>query len=349
MHSNLPHLLNALVVFLFMAFVLATTRPKVVDRIVVASLSPPVAVDDNYTRHGSGLIGPLLANDSDPDGDPITVQIVTFPTHGSLSGQDGNSFLYTLNNISYVGPDSFTYKACQTGGSICSNIATVSLSLVNQAPVGVNDTYQVHGATHIGPMLANDTDADGDTISFSLLTGASQGTVFGLPFPQFPSDVKRYEPNHGFTGVDTFTYKVCDSLQLCSPPVSVTLNVVNNPPTPGQDEYFVPPDGIIGSMLSNDSDPDGDSFSGPTIVVGASHGTVFGLANPPFPSDMKRYVPNAGFTGTDSFVYRICDSLGACADTTVTLKVPAADDAVNFGENECQSVGDPVNVSNGNM
>jgi len=64
---------------------------------------------------------------------------------------------------------------------------------------------------------------------------------------------------------------------------------------------------------------------------------------------MKRYVPNAGFTGTDSFVYRICDSLGACADTTVTLKVPAADDAVNFGENECQSVGDPVNVSNGNM
>ena len=311
--------------------------------------SPPVAGDDNYTKHGGGIIGPLLANDSDPDGDPISVSIVTFPSHGSLSGLDGNSFFYSLSNISYVGPDSFTYKACQPGGVICSNVATVNLTFVNEPPVGVNDTYQVHGSTNIGPMLANDSDPDGDPISFVFLTGASHGTVFGLPFPPFPNDVKSYGPNHGFTGIDTFTYKVCDSFQLCSPPVTVTLNVVNNPPTPGPDRYLVPPDGLIGPMLVNDSDPDGDSFNGPSLVVGASHGTVFGLANPPFPNDVKQYVPNTGFTGTDNFVYRICDFLGACADTTVTLRVPPKDDGTNSGATECASIGQPVNITNGNV
>ena len=85
--------------------------------------SPPVANDDAYTRHGGGNIGPLLANDSDPDNDPLTASIVTFPTHGTLSGIDGNSFLYQLTNVSYTGTDTFTYKACQTGGVICSTIA----------------------------------------------------------------------------------------------------------------------------------------------------------------------------------------------------------------------------------
>jgi len=309
-----------------------------------------VANNDSYTKHGNGTIGPLLVNDFDPDGDPLTVQIVTFPTQISLSGLDGNSFGYGLNNISYVGSDSFTYKACQPGGFICSNVATVSLTFVNQAPVGVNDTYPVHGSANIGPMLANDSDPDGDQISFVLLTGASHGTVFGLPFPHFPDDVKSYTADHGFTGTDSFTYKVCDSLQLCSPPVTVTLNVFNNPPTPGADVYLIPPGGsIIGPLLANDSDPDNDAINGPALTVGASHGTVFGLANPPFPDDVKQYVPNAGFVGTDSFVYQICDNLGACASTTVTLYVTANDDGVNSGADPCDSVGEPVNVTNGNV
>ena len=74
--------------------------------------SPPVATDDNYIKHGGGTIGPLLANDFDPDGDAMTVQIMTFPTRGSLFGLNGNSFNYQLSALSYVGTDSFTYRAC---------------------------------------------------------------------------------------------------------------------------------------------------------------------------------------------------------------------------------------------
>jgi hypothetical protein len=101
--------------------------------------SPPVANDDSYTKHGGGTIGPLLQNDYDPDGDSFTASIVTYPTHGTLSGINGNSFNYSMSNMSYLGTDSFTYKACQTGGVICSNVATVTLTFVNQAPVGGNE------------------------------------------------------------------------------------------------------------------------------------------------------------------------------------------------------------------
>ena len=42
--------------------------------------SPPVAVNDTFTRHGNGAIGNVLTNDSDPDGDAlIGTDVVTFP------------------------------------------------------------------------------------------------------------------------------------------------------------------------------------------------------------------------------------------------------------------------------
>jgi hypothetical protein len=191
--------------------------------------SPPVAANDSYTRHGSGGIGPVLANDYDPDNDVMTASVVTLPAHGSLSGVDGNYFSYGPS-LGYVGTDSFTYKACDPLGA-CSNVVTVTIDVVNQPPVGTADSYAVHGNTMIGPMLANDYDPDGDQISYNALTLPTHGTLYGLQQP----DKKTYSPNQGYVGTDSFTYKACDSLNLCSPPVTVTLNVWNNPPVPVAD------------------------------------------------------------------------------------------------------------------
>src|SRR5215510_7323655 len=71
---------------------------------------PPTAVDDSYTLHGNGTIGSLLANDSDPNNDPMSVRIVTFPTNGSLSGLNPGYYSYSRNSSSWTGTDSFTYK-----------------------------------------------------------------------------------------------------------------------------------------------------------------------------------------------------------------------------------------------
>lgn len=351
-----PRLIIVLIGFLFVSAIVGTPVYMRGEFLSPASTinSPPVATDDNYTRHGGGTIGPLLQNDSDPDGDPMHDQIVTFPINGHLFGLPGSSYTYALNSQSFTGTDSFTYKACD-GNNACSGVATVTITIVNGAPVASGDFYTVHGGTIIGPMMVNDSDPDGDPITWNFLTAPSHGTLFGLPNPA-PPGVKRFAPHHGYTGPDSFTYKVCDQFGLCSPPATVTLNIVNNPPVPGPDFYVVPPGGFIGPLFANDFDPEGDEFLVATLVVGASHGTVYGPPHPPYPYDIKQYVPNAGFAGIDTFQYKITDHLGASGTTTVTLFVLEGDDGENAGVcSPCagsggpMAVGGPINVTNGNM
>ena len=188
---------------------------------------PPVANNDSYTRHGPGTIGPVLLNDFDPDANyPLTAVLVTTPSQGNLSGLDGNSFSYTPNQPSFVGTDSFTYRACDTLGA-CSNSATVTINVVNEAPVALGESFVAHGPINFGPMMANDFDPDmGDQLFYTQVNGASHGTVFGLPNPPFPSDIQNYQPNPGYTGVDSFEYKVCDQFFACSNTVKVTFYVI---------------------------------------------------------------------------------------------------------------------------
>jgi large repetitive protein len=318
-----------------------------------ASDSPPVANNDTFNRHGNGAVGNVLLNDSDPDGDPlISAGVVTQASHGTVSPLTAGFFNYQLTNPSFVGVDSFTYQAC-AAFNVCSAPATVTINVVNQAPTAVNDSYTVHGNTVIGPMMVNDFDPDGDSMSWEFLNPPSHGTVNPIA-GQPPFDSKRFDPANPYTGADSFTYKVCDSLGLCSAPATVSLNIVNNPPTPGSDEYTVRGTTVIGPVKVNDSDPDGDQLGTPSVVVGTAHGSLLGLSGPFFSQDQFQYTPAAGFAGTDIFVYRICDLLQKCSDTTVTLHVEG--DGQNQGSCDDQepasgpkAVGEPVDITNGNI
>lgn len=282
--------------------------------------SPPTAVADSYTLHGNGAIGPLVANDSDPDpGDTLSSSIVTFPTNGSLSGLGNSRYQYSRSSSTWTGVDSFTYKACDNGApSLCSSPVTVTITVVNQAPTAVNDSYTVHGSTIIGPMKINDSDPDGDALTFSLLTFPTNGTLTGVSNPPWSSDHKSYGPNFAYTGPDSFTYRVCDPFMACST-ATVSITVVNAPPVPISDFYIVNGGAttVIGPLRANDFDPDGDSFGVPSMIVPPSNGTITGTTNP----DLKNYSPNVGFTGLDSYQYRITDVFGAQGTATVYIFV----------------------------
>lgn len=285
--------------------------------------SAPTAMPDSYTLHSSFVIGPLVANDSDPDpGDTLSASLVTFPTNGSLTNVGNGNYSYSRNSSTWTGVDTFTYKACDNQSpSLCSSPVTVTITVVNQAPLAVNDSYFVHGGMVVGPMKANDTDPDGDALTFSIVTFPTNGALTGVPVPPYTNDQKNYGPNYGYTGPDSFTYRVCDPFNACST-ATVALTAFNNPPAPNADFYIVNAGSttVIGPLRENDSDPDGDTFGSPSMLVPPSNGSITGTSNP----DFKNYTPNVGFTGTDTYQYRITDSLGGWSSATVYILVLSA-------------------------
>ena len=108
MFSLSPHKFHSLLILpvLLSWFLLGSTS--------VPDNHPPVAVSDSYTIHGSmiPLTPTLTVNDSDPDGDPLSISdIPQFPSHGTLARGVGNNFSYVAN-YGYIGADSFTYTVC---------------------------------------------------------------------------------------------------------------------------------------------------------------------------------------------------------------------------------------------
>ena len=85
----------------------------------------------------------LLFNDTDPDGQDLSADIVTVAEHGSVVLAADGSFSYTPDT-NFFGEDSFTYRS--SDGTDFSNIATVmvTVSAVADAPVAETDSYSYH-------------------------------------------------------------------------------------------------------------------------------------------------------------------------------------------------------------
>ena len=96
-----------------------------------AANRPPVANDDAYQVVGGATLSPaapgVLGNDTDPDSDPLTAQLVAGPTHaGSFALNADGSFTYVPGE-DFAGTDTFTYRA--SDGQTTSNVATVTITV----------------------------------------------------------------------------------------------------------------------------------------------------------------------------------------------------------------------------
>jgi VCBS repeat-containing protein len=196
----------------------------------------PVAKDDGYVATAEALLSVsagegVLANDTDDDGDPLTVALVSEAAHGSMTLNADGSFDYQPE-AGFSGEDTFTYQA--SDGAVQSEIATVSIFVAdaaNQRPEAVNDHFT---ATVDQPLsvpapglLGNDSDPDGDSLTAELFSGPQNGTVVLNPDGSFV-----YTPSSGFEGRDSFIYRTFDG-ETHSALAAVTIYVNAAPPTTG--------------------------------------------------------------------------------------------------------------------
>ncbi len=291
----------------------------------------PVGMADAYTTDEDvaltidATLG-VLANDSDGDGDVLTVSLVTGPVSGALTLNGDGSFSYTPN-ADFNGSDSFVYQA--SDGTLTSEPITVSLTVnpVNDAPSGVADEYAGDEDTALvvdaaNGLLANDSDADGDPMTVSLVSGPASGALALNPDGSFS-----YTPNADFFGNDSFVYEASDGT-LTSDPVTVTITVapVNDGPVSVGDEYSTGEDTLLtfdaaNGVLANDSDGDGDTLT-VSLLSGTANGELTLNADGSF-----SYSPNDNVNDSDSFVYQASDGTLTSEATTVTIDVCPANDS----------------------
>ena len=203
---------------------------------------------------------------------------------------------------------------------------SITITPVNDPPAANPDSVTVAEDDPAGVtfnVLANDTDVDsGDVLSVSSYDGStiSNGTLTDAGGGSF-----NYIPDPGFSGTETFSYVAADtSGATASSTVTLTVTNVPDSPVAGGDAYVTPQDMPLTiaapGVLSNDGDPDGDTLTVQTSPVsGPANGAVVLSSDGAF-----TYTPNSGFTGTDSFTYRIDDGTGRTADAVVTFTVNSA-------------------------
>ncbi|HVF66557.1 MAG TPA: Ig-like domain-containing protein [Pyrinomonadaceae bacterium] len=188
---------------------------------------PPDAVDDaaNVLEDSGANSIDVLANDTDANGDTLTVTSVTQGSHGSVAITGGGTGVSYTPAANYFGSDSFSYTVDDGNGGTDSANVSVNVSNVNDAPTAAGDAYDTDSNTplHVNApgVLGNDSDVDGDSLGAQQVTGPSHALSFAL----HADGSFDYTPAVDFAGNDSFTYRASDgSAQSNTVTVNITVH-----------------------------------------------------------------------------------------------------------------------------
>jgi len=298
----------------------------------------PVAVDDAASAIvGQALTIAVLANDSDPDGDTLTITSLTVPLHGSAAIA-GGAVVYTPA-AGYSGSDRFAYTISDGhGGSATATVTVTIAPLPNQPPLAVDDTASViPGASVTIPVLANDSDPDGDTLTITAVgaPGLGSAAISGATIV--------YTALTGVAGTDRFTYTISDGRGgTATATVTVTVAPAPNRPPVAVNDAATAPQGSVTTIdvLANDSDPDGDALTIISVDTPA-FGTVA------ISGDHLLYTPDPAATGVSvvQFGYTISDGRGGTATATVTVTIAPAPNRPPVAVDDAASVASGTSVT----
>jgi len=213
-------------------------------------------------------------------------------------------------------------------GGLCGVAAPVP----NTAPVANNDSVELVEDATVSIALTG-TDADGDVLSFNVVSQPVNGTLSG----DAPALV--YTPTGDFFGSDTFTFIVNDGTEdSVVATVSISVLAVNDAPVAGDLAFTLDEDDSV-AITFDGSDVDLDVLTFEVSSQPAS-GTLTVAGN------SATYTPNANFDGIDTFTYVANDGQVNSALATVSLTVLPVNDAPVFNPLSIQTAEDtPVTVT----
>ncbi|MDD5372133.1 MAG: Ig-like domain-containing protein [Sulfurimonas sp.] len=250
----------------------------------------------------------------------------------SIDGATG--FLTFNNSPDYENPQDLSgdneyniyVTATDASGYYTTQLLSVSVNNVNEAPAAVNDTVDAVEDTVLSSTIdldANDTDVDGSALS---VVAGTYATAQGGTLVVAADGSYTYTPAANFHGVDTVNYTVTDG--EFSDVGTLTINVasVNDAPVAVDDAVSAVEDTVLTSVIeldANDYDVDGDALSVVAGTFATANGGQLVLAS----DGTYTYTPAANFNGIDSVNYTVTD--GELTDVgTLTINVAAVDEIV---------------------
>jgi hypothetical protein len=280
---------------------------------VQGNSTPTAAADAATTAEDAAVSFNVTANDSDLDGDALTLIATSPGGHGSVVIGSGGSLTYQPA-ANWNGSDWFFYTVGDGHGGSATAMAQVTVTPVNDPPAANGDAGSTPEDTPVNlSVVLNDSDPDGDVpLSVIAVTQPAHGTSQVLG-----GGAVRYIPAANYNGGDSFTYTLSDGHGgTAVAGVSVTVTPVNDPPTAVNDAALTREGASVTvAVLANDSDVDGNPLS----VTGVSmpgNGAAASLGN-----GNVLYTPAANFNGVDTFTYNVSDgALSRTATVTVTVK-----------------------------
>jgi len=330
------------------------TATATVNITVAAVNDAPLTVGDSASALEDTALyidtATLLANDSDvdtdTDGQTLSISAVSNASHGTVrlvSLQDGSQQVAFTPDANFHGAASFRYTVSDGNGGTTTATAIVNVAAVNDAPVAIGESATTDEDVGLvftaASLLANDGDVDtatdGQSLSISKVSGATNGTAW------IDTDGNvRFVPNANYHGPASFSYTVSDGNGGNTvATVNITVLAVNDAPA-AQDEFTDALEDTpllinASTLLANDSDAD-TATDGQTLTISAvsnsSHGTVR-LITQPDGSQQVAFTPDANFHGAASFQYTVSDGNGGTATATAIINYSAFNDApVAVGE-----------------
>ncbi len=270
----------------------------------------PTAGADTFTgNEDTSIIGNILSNDSDPDGDALNAVLVTGPSHGTLTLNGDGSFNYSAV-ANWYGNDSFSYQANDGTLNSAPTSVTLTVTPVNDSPVVSPITLGNLAEDNAllitqADLLAGASDVDGDAltaVNLALLGGNGALTDHG-------DGTWTFSPAANWSGAVSFSFAVSDGTTTVANAASLTVTAINDAPT-SSPVTLAPIAEDSGAhlitqaaLLANASDVDADVLTAGNLQISTGNGSLIDNGDGTW-----TYMPTANDDTAVSFSYTITDN-----------------------------------------